>query len=70
VLAQETGFSAFLPTGDGLFAFESIDDVLLALEQLRGDYPKQRRVARMIAVEHFDSDKVLRRLLASIGLSG
>ena len=28
VLAQETGFSDFIPAGEGLFAFESMDDIL------------------------------------------
>jgi hypothetical protein len=63
VIAQDTGFSRFLPTGEGLFAFETSDDVLGAIETLRDDYPRQARVARSIAREHFDSDRVLRRLL-------
>jgi hypothetical protein len=66
-VAQETGFSRFLPTGAGLFAFRTIDDVLASLEALRRDYGRQARAARAIAEEHFDSDTVLARLLASIG---
>jgi hypothetical protein len=67
VLAQETGFSRFLPTGEGLFAFQTAEDVLAAIEALRRDYPRHARAARAVAEEHFDSDKVLSRLLRRIG---
>jgi hypothetical protein len=63
VLAQETGFSRFIPAGEGLFAFESADDILAAIEELRANYARHARAARAIAEESFDSDKVLSRLL-------
>jgi hypothetical protein len=67
VLAQETGFSRFLPTGQGLLAFDTVDDVLAGIEALRSNYPQHARAARAIAEEYFDSDKVLPRLLRRIG---
>ncbi len=67
VLAQETGFSRFLPTGRGLLPFATAEDVLAGLEALMRDYPLHARAARAIAEEHFDSDKVLPRLLRRIG---
>jgi hypothetical protein len=67
VIAQETGFSRHLPTGEGLFAFRSSDGVLAGIEELRKDYPKQARQARRIAEQYFDSDKVLARLLEKVG---
>ena len=63
VVAQDTGFSQFLPTGEGLFAFQTYDDILSALEEIRRNYPRQAQAARQIAEEHFDSDAVLGRLL-------
>jgi hypothetical protein len=69
VIAQETGFSRFLPTGDGLFAFENEDDVLAAIAKLEHDYGRHARAARTLAEEQFDSDKVLERLLERLGLS-
>jgi Glycosyl transferases group 1 len=63
VLAQETGFSDFIPAGEGLFAFESTADILAAIEELRSRYARHARAARAIAEEAFDSDKVLSRLL-------
>jgi hypothetical protein len=69
VLAQETGFSRFLPTGEALFAFETVEDVLAAVESLNADYARHAKAARAIAEEHFDSDKVLTRLLHKIGVA-
>ncbi len=69
VVAQETGFSRFLPTGKGLFGFHTTDDVCAALEELYGDYPSHRRSARALAEEHLDASKVLSRLLDRIGAS-
>lgn len=63
VIAQETGFSRFLPTGEGLFAFETADHVLEAIEELNRDYHRHASAARALAEEHFDSDRVLTRLL-------
>jgi hypothetical protein len=69
VLAQETGFSQFLPTGPGLFAFSTLDDVLTGIEVINRDYRRQARAARALAEEFFDSNKVLRRLFERIGVS-
>jgi hypothetical protein len=68
VLAQETGFSHYLPTGEGLFAFESSADVLAAIEELDRDYAFHCRAARALAEDRFDSDKVLERLLKRLRL--
>lgn len=67
VMAQETGFSKSLPTGEGLFAFSTREDVLEAIEAVARDYDCHARAARAIAVEHFDSDRVLGRLLEAVG---
>jgi hypothetical protein len=67
VIAQETGFSRFLPVGEGLFAFTTCEDVLVAIEAINNDYARQARAARALAQEYFDSDKVLTRLLERIG---
>jgi hypothetical protein len=69
VVAQETGFSQFLPTGEGVFAFKTIKEILSSLEDLDRDYPRHARAARGLAEDIFDSDKVLPRLLQVIGAS-
>ncbi|MBI4870261.1 MAG: glycosyltransferase family 1 protein [Candidatus Riflebacteria bacterium] len=67
VLAQDTGLEAFMPSGRGLFTFRTEEDVLAAIEQLRGDYVTHARAARELAQEHFDSDRVLSLLLQRTG---
>ena len=67
VIAQQTGFARVLPAGEGLFAFETIDDVLEAIDGLKSDYDRHARAARAVAEEWFDSRKVLSRLLAAVG---
>ena len=67
VLAQETGFSNIVPAGEGLLAFENMDDVVAGTEALRRDYPRHARAARQLAEAYFDSDRVLTHLLDRIG---
>jgi hypothetical protein len=69
VIAQDTGFSRFLETGEGLFAFDTIDDVVTAAEELERDYERHSAAARAIAEEQFESDRVLRRLLERLSLA-
>ena len=69
VIAQETGFSRFLRCGDGLLPFESLEQALDGLARVRSDYARHARAARALAEEYFDSDTVLRRLLARLNLS-
>lgn len=63
VVAQETGFSNYLPTGAGLFPFATADDVVAAFDEIESDYEKHSAAARDLAREHFDSARVLTNLL-------
>jgi hypothetical protein len=69
VIAQETGFSRFLPVGAGLFTFGTIEEALASIEALDRDYDRHARAARAVAEEYFDSDRVLVRLLNVLGVS-
>lgn len=69
VIAQDTGFSSFLPTGKGLLTFETMNDVVAAIDSVCRDYDGHSRAARALAEEFFDSDIVLTRLLAMIGVA-
>jgi hypothetical protein len=62
-VVQDTGFSKFMPTGEGILAFGSEDEALAGIEKVRADWPKHSRRARELAGEWFDSDKVLAKLL-------
>jgi glycosyltransferase involved in cell wall biosynthesis len=67
VVAQQTEFSRWLPTGEGVFAFRTEEEALRAIEELNRDYRRHARAARALAEEYFDSDKVLSRLLEQVG---
>lgn len=63
VVAQDTGFSSWLPTGAGLLSFRTADEAANALGEVAGDYERHRRAARKLAEDVFDSDRVLGELL-------
>jgi len=69
VVAQETGFSSFLPTNEGLFAFQTEDDAVAAMDVIVSDYARHSRAARNIAEQYFDAKIVLPALLEHVGLS-
>jgi hypothetical protein len=66
VVAQETGFSDFLPVGEGLLAFNSAAEGAEALDSVAADYQRHRRAARDLAEAYFDSDRVLTALLEEV----
>jgi hypothetical protein len=68
VITQETGFSNVLPSGEGLFGFRTMDDVLAAVDAIEGDYPRHCRAAREVAAECFAAEKVVGSLMARAGL--
>ncbi|MBN2505250.1 MAG: hypothetical protein JXQ71_01010 [Verrucomicrobia bacterium] len=68
VITQETGFSKFLPSGRGLFGFETMDQILAAVDAIEGDYAGHCRAARELAAEHFAAEKVVGSLMARAGL--
>ncbi len=69
VITQDTGFGAVLPTGEGLFAFNTMDEILAAVDALNADYERHSRAARAIAAEYFGAETVLARLLELTGLT-
>jgi hypothetical protein len=68
VITQETGFSKFLPTGKGLFAFTQMDDILAAIDEIEANYSQNCRAAREIAAEYFAAEKVVGSLMERAGL--
>lgn len=68
VVTQDTGFGSLLPTGEGLFAFNSTEEVLAAFDAINSDYQRHSRAAREIAEEYFRAETVLARLLTELRL--
>lgn len=69
VIAQDTGFSNILPTGEGLFAFSTSDEAVAAIDAINVDYERHCRAARAIAEEYFEASSVARRLLEQVDRS-
>ena len=63
VLVQETGFSDWLPSGEGLLRFETPDEALAGVEEITARLEFHGRRARELAAEHFDARRVLARLI-------
>jgi len=67
-LVQETGASRHLPVGTGLVTFRTLDEAAVAAADITSRYSEHRAAARRMAADHFDSDRVLTRLLAEVGV--
>ena len=62
-LVQDTGWTAHLPSGDGLIAFSNPDEALAGIDRINGDYARHARQAAEVARAHFDARVVLPALL-------
>ena len=63
VVIQDTGFSAFLPCGEGLLTYGEPQEAISAIRSLCKDYDRHTRTARQIVEQHFDACRVLSELL-------
>jgi hypothetical protein len=68
VLARDTGIRRLYPTGEGLLTFSTLEEAAAGVEAINRDYPRHARAAREIALEYFDSDRVLTKLLDDLGV--
>jgi hypothetical protein len=68
VITQDTGFGKFLPTGEGLFAFTTMEEILAALDRINSDEARHGWAARAIAETYFKAETVLAKLVADLGL--
>jgi GT2 family glycosyltransferase len=68
VICQDTGFGNVLPTGEGLFGFSTMEEILVAVEAINCDYDRHCRAAGEIAREYFAHDVVLGSLLERAGV--
>jgi len=68
VITQETGFSNFLPTGKGLFGFNTMEEILVALDKITANYDANCTAAHEIAREYFADERVIKDLIVRMGL--
>jgi hypothetical protein len=63
---QDTGWSRNLPSGAGLVPFRTLPEAIDGVKRIARDYAEHAQAARRIAEEHFDSNKVLTEMLATV----
>jgi hypothetical protein len=62
-LVQDTGWTAHLPSGQGLLAFSTMDEAIDGIDRINADYDRHARAAIEVARAHFDAGVVLPALL-------
>jgi hypothetical protein len=62
-VVQDTGSSRFLPDSEGLIRFRNLEEAARALSAVESDYERHCRLARELAEEHFDAQKVVGSVL-------
>lgn len=70
VVIQDNGLGDILPTGEGLFSVSSASQAADALEAIRVAPERHSRAAREIAAQYLDTEPVLSRFLAELGVQG
>ena len=67
VVLQSTGFEDVLPTGEGLFAFKTLEEAVDAIHAIRRDYERHARAAQRVARDHLDASRIAHQLLGALG---
>ena len=67
VITQDTAFDCAIPTGQGLFSFNTMEDIITAFDTINSNYKKHSNAAREIAEEYFKAETVLQKLLNDLG---
>jgi hypothetical protein len=63
VVVQDTGPSDYLPNGEGMFRFSSMDEAVDSLARMNADYERHCRAARELAESYFDGCRTLAGML-------
>ncbi len=64
VLLQDTGWSKWLPEGEGLVAFRSLEEAVEKAQEIEKNYGAHARGAETVAREHLDARRSIPRALA------
>src|SRR5437763_1605729 len=64
VVVQHTGPSSFLPNGEGMFRFSTVQQASEAFDAINADYERHCRAARKLAETYFDAKQVVAKILS------
>jgi len=65
-VVQETGWSEYVPAGEGIIAFNTLEECLDALDRVTADPHRHRTAAYEIAREYLAADRVLPPMIETI----
>jgi hypothetical protein len=65
---QDTGWSAVIPSGDGVVPFRDLDEAAAGVARVEADYARHQAAARELAREHFGAERVLGDMLGRVGV--
>jgi hypothetical protein len=68
VVTQDTSFGKFVPTGNGLFAYSTVEEAAAAIDAIASNYEHHSAAAREIARDYFDAERLMRQMLEQVGL--
>lgn len=68
VVIQDTGFSDFLPARKGVVPFTTMEQALVAIDDVEKNYAEHQNAARELARTHFSAETILGDLLSRVGL--
>jgi hypothetical protein len=68
VVTQDTGFGKYVPAGEGLLTFDTVEEAAAALDEVNRDYAHHCREARRLAEEYFAADRILAELCRNADL--
>ena len=68
-VVQETGWSEYLPSGEGVIAFSTMEEAVAGIADINDHYAEHQAAARALAEQYFEAKKVCADLLAQAGLA-
>jgi len=66
VVVQDTGFTPIIGSGEGIIAFNTVEEAALGLMEVEGEYERHAAAAPEMARQYFDSSKVLQKLIDDV----
>jgi hypothetical protein len=63
VLAQNTAFDTWLPTGSGVISFETPEEAVAGIDEINRRYEFHCNAARELVAEYFEASRVLNDLI-------
>jgi hypothetical protein len=67
-VVQETGWSDYIPAGEGVLTFSTLEEAVEAIADINDHYAEHQAAARAIAEQYFEAKKVCADLLAQAGI--